>query len=87
MSRHIGRAAVTARRPRPRPRPRPLPEPPIAAQDRSDPPTFLEVAAELGWCEAASRVNRWAAAGYEGDWRDAEYDNPSPVEAEAGDAA
>lgn len=41
-----------------------------------DPPTYLEVAARLGWNEAAARVNRWAAAGYDGDWRDAEFDDP-----------
>lgn len=90
----------STRRPSPRPRPRgrqdttatvPVPARTTAtvAQElrnpAGDPPTYREVAARLGWDEAAARVNRWAAGGYEGDWHDAEYDDPSPRDLEGGD--
>ena len=49
-----------------------------------DPPTFRDVAGQRGWCEAADRINRWTANGYEGHWTDAEYDDPSPIDLKDG---
>lgn len=43
------------------------------------PPTFRQVAAELGWSEDADRVDRWAGQDYEGHWTDPEYDLPRPT--------
>jgi hypothetical protein len=56
---------------------RELAQPPI-----DEPPTFREIAAKYGWNEAADRVNRWSANNYAGDWQEAIYDNPSPLNLE-----
>lgn len=52
----------------------------LAASAAGDPPTYLDTAAALGWDEAARRINAWHTAGKTGDWRDAEYDDPSPLD-------
>lgn len=50
----------------------------LATQATNDPPTFRELAADIGWPAAADRVNAWAAGGYEGDWWEGRYGRPAP---------
>lgn len=55
----------------------------VLAQPGDNPPIFMATAADLGhvdaaleagWDEVTARIERWAAAGYVGDWTDPEYD-------------
>lgn len=50
----------------------------LAQPAKQDPPTFLATAAEFGWTEAAARVNRWSANGWQGHWTDPQY-APKPT--------
>ncbi|GAB1642569.1 hypothetical protein [Krasilnikovia sp. MM14-A1259] len=50
----------------------------LAVRATAEPPTYREVAAEIGWPAAADRVNAWAAAGYQGDWWEGRYGRPAP---------
>lgn len=57
----------------------------LAQRPQAEPPTFREVAGQVGWAEAADRVNRWAAAGYVGDWQDDRYaSDPQYVDLDEG---
>lgn len=40
----------------------------LAHAASTEPPTFRDLAAELGWAGAADQVNQWAEDGYPGDW-------------------
>ena len=49
----------------------------LAQPPTGNPPTFLQVAREIGFVPAAEQVNRWCEAGCEGDWHDEKY-RPRP---------
>lgn len=60
-----------------------LPDSPVCAEMRALVDMELkaraaDTAMHLGWDEVAYRMDRWAAADYQGDWRDAQYDQPGP---------
>lgn len=73
----MNRAAARARRKTKATTPPATPARAVVNHAPNDPPTYREVAAQLGWTAAADRVNRWAAAGYEGHYSDNRY-APSP---------
>jgi hypothetical protein len=60
----------------------------LAQRPAEEPPTFRDVAGQVGWAEAADRVNRWAANDYLGDWQDPIYrEDPQYIDLGGGEGS